>query len=260
MTAPLVALCTDFGLSDPYVGEMKAALHAQWARYPDLGSPPAVIDLCHDVPPGDVSAGAYVLARGARALPPGSVILAVVDPGVGTARPAVAAEGACLTVVGPGNGLFAKLLEGEDPSVRTFVAPPAWDGRPLSATFHGRDLFAPAAAHLAAGLPLAALGEAGTAADLGALPARPPGPGRVVWIDRFGNAITDAAPQMVAGRVVSLAGRTVAGPFRTYGEAPADAPFWYVGSGGTVEFALRDGNGARTYGWQIGMAVTVAAP
>ena len=107
MTAPAVALCTDFGLADPYVGEMKAALLVQWNRRPGMGERPAIIDLCHDVPAGDAAAGAYVLQRGLRVLPAGSVVLAVVDPGVGTSRPAVAAGARGLVFVGPGNGLFA---------------------------------------------------------------------------------------------------------------------------------------------------------
>jgi len=263
MTAPAVVLCTDFGLADPYVGEMKGALYAQWCRYPGVSERPAVIDLCHDVPAGDVAAGAFVLARGAGHFPPGTVFVAVIDPGVGTGRLALAVGAAGKIYVAPGNGLLAHLASEPDLVVRVFDRPPSADAGEPSATFHGRDLFAPTAAHLAAGLPLEAVGAPGTVSDLGVLPELvldDGALGRVVWIDRFGNAVTDVAPESAGGRALILDGLVVDGPRRTYGDAPAEAPFWYVGSGGTVEFALRGGHGARTFSWHVGMAVRLSAP
>jgi S-adenosyl-L-methionine hydrolase (adenosine-forming) len=84
--------------------------------------------------------------------------------------------------------------------------------------------------------------------------------GRVVWIDGFGNALTDIVPEAVGGRALILDGRVIDGPRLTYGDAAPDVPFWYVGSGGTVEFALRDGHGARTFSWHVGLAVRLSAP
>lgn len=261
MSAPAVVLCSDFGLVDTYVGEMKAALLQQWSRWPAHLPRPAIVDLSHGIPAGDIAAGALVLRRGAPRFPPATVFVAVVDPGVGTSRPAVAVRAGGRTYVGPGNGLFAHLAAEADLDVRLVDRAPAADGAPRSSTFHGRDLFAPTAAHLAMGRPLATVGEAGTVDDLGRCAEPPPAAGalgRIVWIDRFGNAVSDIAYPPRRG-TLALGGRGIDGPYDTYGSAPPGEPFWYLGSGATVEFALRDGNGAEKYGWQVGMAVGPAA-
>jgi len=259
VTAPVVLL-TDFGLDDVYVGELKAALLAQWERWPRERGRPAVVDLSHGVPAGDVAAGAWLLERAAPRFPAGSVFVAVVDPGVGTARPAVAVRAHGRISVAPGNGLLAHLADA--PDVEAVTLNPGFAARATgaapSATFHGRDLFAVAAAHLAMGAPLRLVGEPARADVLGAPPR--PAPGRVVWIDRFGNAVSDVpAPTQPTARVL-LNGRPVAGPYRTFGEAPADVPFWYAGSGGCVEFAVRDAHGAERHGWRSGLAVAVEIP
>jgi len=255
-----VVLTTDFGTADPYVGEMKAALLAQWARWPEGWPRPRIIDLCHDVPTGDVAAGAWLLARSAVRFPPGTVHVAVVDPGVGTSRPAVAASSGGRHFVGPGNGLLAFLRAYSDLEVAILARDFAVRARggPLSDTFHGRDLFAVAAAHLAMGAPLGLVGAPASPDDLGMEPGG--APGRVVWIDRFGNAISDVPAPATPGVRVTLDGRPIDGPFRTFGEAPPDTPFWYRGSGGCVEFAVRDTHGASRCDWRRGLAVDLEIP
>ncbi|MBK8166319.1 MAG: SAM-dependent chlorinase/fluorinase [bacterium] len=264
----LVTLLTDFGAADPWVAELKGALHSSWARYPQPVARPVVTDLGHDLPRGDVAAAAWFLERVAGTYPPGTVHLAVVDPGVGSTRPAIAcaARGQCF--VGPGNGLFS-FLRSEPGLVVVRLEEACGRGHPasglVSSTFHGRDLFAPAAARLALGEPAALLGPSADPAALGSLGAAAPGP-RLVWIDRFGNGISNLAAgsgeagRLAAGARLLVAGTIVPGPFTCYAEAPAGRPFWYWGSGGTLEIAVPGGSAARELGLAPGLALAVAAP
>lgn len=262
-----LTLLTDFGLRDPWVAEVKGAVHSAWARDPAAGPWPALHDLSHDIPRGDVAAAAWFLERAAATWPAGTVHLAVVDPGVGSERPAVAcaARGQCF--VGPGNGLFGFLRDDPDLLV-VDIAGLVGGGHPrtsqVSATFHGRDIFAPAAARLALGDPVALLGPALPAGALGTVPDAPSP--RVAWVDSFGNAISDLAADSPAGRLLAAgarleaAGSAVDGPFRCYAEAPAGRPFWYWGSGGTVEIAVPGGDAAAQLGLRPGLALQVGNP
>jgi S-adenosyl-L-methionine hydrolase (adenosine-forming) len=271
----VLTLLTDFGWADPWVAEVKGAICSQWARWPAPDPRPQLVDLGHDVPRGDVAAAAWFLERAAAAFPPGTVHLAVVDPGVGSARPAVAcaARGQCF--VGPGNGLLAFLAGAPDLLV-VRLEDLCGRGHPrdgqVSATFHGRDLFAPAAARLALGEPVALLGPPADAAALGALPApprssaAPAGAPRVVWVDHFGNAITDlvaeapAAAALAGGGRLLVGGQAVPGPFANYAAAPPGEPFWYWGSGGTLEIAVPGGHAAERLGLRPGLVLAVAVP
>lgn len=300
-----VALLTDFGVADPYVAEMKAALLAEWARFPDPEPLPVVVDVSHAVPPGDVAAGAWLLARVQPRFPAGTVFVAVVDPGVGTDRPALAVAARGQSFVGPGNGLLAFLAGDEPAPFAVRLDNPLYQrGGPdgPAPTFHGRDVFAPAAAHLALGVPLAQVGSAvpagrlaevlGPPAPAPACPAAPPSGapatptapppaaptmpaaggaagrpwGRLVWVDNFGNAISDIARDsapgaaLAEGATVRIGGVAVPGPLPTYAAAAAGAPFWYWGSGGTLEAAVRDAPAASRLGWRPGMAVERDAP
>lgn len=269
MNAPTIVLLTDFGTDDPYVAEMKAAILATWARYPDA-PPPPLVDLSHAVPPGDVVVAARWLARSAPRFPAGTVFVTVVDPGVGTDRPALALRADGRIHVGPGNGLFAGYAAAPDLSVvqlerRGYHL----DGAIPSATFHGRDVFSPAAAHLAWGVPLAQLGPPADATALGTRQqdAPPSGAlGRIVRIDRFGNAITDLRRDVAAGRalaegaVLTVGGVEAHGPVASFGAAPPGELVWYWGSGDEVELALRDDSAARVHQLQVGMALTRAMP
>ncbi len=258
MRCPAVVLLTDFGWRDPWVAEVKGALLSSWARWPGDEPQPVILDAGHDIPRGDVAAGAWFLGRILPRFPERTVVMAVVDPGVGTSRPWVAGAAGGRWVVGPGNGLLTDVVEGP-PVVLDPVR------RPVSATFHGRDIFAPAAAALAMGVPLTDLGRVGARADLGAAPYTPAGPA-IRWVDHFGNGISDlaegtpVADRLADGAPLVVDGRTIAGPFATYGAAPADAPFWYWGSGGTVEIAIPMGDAAGALGLHPGLVLDVGKP
>lgn len=264
----VVTLLTDFGLRDPWVAEVKGALHAAWARYPGLASAPAIVDLGHELPPGDVAAASWFLGRAAACFPAGTVHLAVVDPGVGSGRPAVACRARDQHFVGPGNGLLAFLRD--EPGLAVVrLEDLCGRGHPrtgeMSATFHGRDLFAPAAARLALGEPLGLLGPPAGPVDLGSPPGLQPGL-RLVWVDRFGNGISNlergSAParRLEAGARLLVGGIAVPGPFACYAEAPPAQPFWYWGSGGTLEIAVPGGSAAEALGLRPGLALEVPAP
>jgi S-adenosylmethionine hydrolase len=248
---PVITLLTDFGTSDSYVAEMKGVLLS--------GAPEAVlVDVTHEIPPGDIRAGQFLLARAWSRFPTGSVHLAVVDPGVGSSRRAIAARHAGHGFVGPDNGLLTPILSGA-----TVVALPIPAG--AAPTFHGRDVFAPAAAALASGTALDTLGQ--PIADPVRMP--PPEPemrdgalvGAVVYVDRFGTLVTNLpADRLSPAARVEIEGRD-AGPIRrTFAEANRGALVALIGSGGTVEVAVRDGSAARMLGAGAGSAVRARLP
>jgi hypothetical protein len=260
--APVVLL-TDFGSADWYVAAMKGVL---------LGLAPgaALVDLTHAIPPGDARRAAFVLAQAWPWFPAETVFVAVVDPGVGGARRALAARAAARSFVGPDNGVLTPALE--QPGARAVALDPARLAVPeLSATFHGRDLFAPAAARLAAGADLAALGPA-VADAVRLAPERPFARAgalvaHVVYVDRFGNCITDATREDVAAWLAGRdaaglrlrAGRAVvAGLARTYADAPEGAALALVGSGGRLEIAGRGGHAGARLGLAPGDPVELA--
>jgi S-adenosylmethionine hydrolase len=242
---PLITLTSDFGEGSPYVAAMKGRLLA--------GCPGAtLVDVSHSVPAFDVAGGAFVLWAGTRHFPPGAVHLAVVDPGVGTARRPLAARVGGSWYVGPDNGLLGLVLTGggvagegpSTPAEAIELLRPAEASR----TFEGRDVFAPAAAALAAGVAPGSLGR-----PLDGTPAPLPVAGPVVlWVDRFGNLVTNVRPP-VAGLMVG--GRVVSASAETFGEAPADTPFFYVGSMGFVEVGVREGRADERLGTGAGAPV-----
>jgi len=240
----MIVLFTDFGLEGPYVGQMKAALYRFAPTVP-------VIDLCHDVPAFDIEAAAHLLAALAPAFPRTATFVGLVDPGVGTAAREPAMIG-CDGVwfVGPDNGLF-DVVAARARTVRWRHV--TWRPPRLSASFHGRDLFAPVAARLARDdkvegveiAPPARLAAAG--ADLA----------RVIYIDRYGNAMTGLRAENVArARALRIAGRTLKFA-ETFGAAAAGEPFWYENANGLVEIALNQGRAAEALGLEVGTAVAL---
>lgn len=236
MAAPIITLLTDFGTADGYVAEMTGVLLT-------LAPGAQIVDASHDIPPQDVELGRLALARYWRRFPAGTVHLAVIDPGVGSSRAAIAVASDGRFLVGPDNGLLSPALVcGGARAVQLPVSETA------SRTFHGRDVFAPAAAALATGTPLADLGAPFDTPVVRRTPPahqRPDGriEGRVIAIDRFGNAITNlvARPGQldVAGRRLRV--------LRTYAAAVDDEPFALAGSGGLLEIAVRDGSAAARF-------------
>jgi S-adenosylmethionine hydrolase len=236
----LAAFLSDFGLDDVYVGVMKAVL---------LGRCPGaqIVDLTHGIPPQDVLLGALALEDALPYLPRDSVVVAVVDPGVGSERAALAARAGGCWLLGPDNGLLSWCLGDDAEVVRIEAA--RYRLPELSSTFHGRDVFAPAAAHLLMGAELSMLGApvetwvkldrpAPRRLDGGALEAH------VIAVDRFGNLILDArAGDLPARPLFSAAGRELRGMVRTYADADG-ALCALVGSFGRVEIALPNGSAA----------------
>jgi hypothetical protein len=249
---PIVTLLTDFGTADGYVAEVKGVLLSQ---APGI----TVVDASHDLPPQDVEAGRLALARYWRRFPHGTVHLAVVDPGVGSDRAALAVESDGRYLVGPDNGLLspALLLAGAR-AVRLPVPPRA------APTFHGRDLFAPAAARLACGARLDELGDPVDEPVVRRTPeARrlPDGTieGTVIAVDRFGNAITNLlAPSTIAHGGADLVVQGRALPVgRVYADAGPGGALALPGSNGLLEIAVRDGSAAERLGITRGARVAL---
>ncbi len=229
----IVTLLTDFGTTDSYVGELKGMLLS-------LAPEAVLVDVSHDIAPGDVAAASFVLGRAWRTFPAGTVHLAVVDPGVGTRRRALAADIAGHRFVAPDNGLLSDVFAAAHADIVSLPVPDT-----ASPTFHGRDVFAPAAARLARGAALAELGA--PVSDLVHLPPkrlRTEGAdviGQVVHVDRFGTLVTNLpASAVLPGAAVRLGRHTVV-VRATFGDVPPGDAVAFVGSGGTLEVAVRDG-------------------
>ena len=259
---PAITLLTDYGLADTYVGQLKGAI---------LSTCPAakLIDLTHVVPPQDVRTGAFLLWTAAEAFPPGSIHLAIVDPGVGTSRRAVAAQSARGDVfVGPDNGLLAPALDrlGGPTCVVELTNSRFW--RPaVSLTFHGRDIFGPVAGYLAQGVPLAQLGSLLQRLErpfVIPIPRRAPDEieGEILHVDGFGTLVTNIPGDRVAAAfMVGLKGQRILGrqgaPFES---VPRGSPLAILGSQGLLEIAVRDGNAAAVFGARVGDGVTARPP
>lgn len=244
----IVTLLTDFGVSDSYVAEMKAVLLA--------GAPSAtIVDVTHGVPPGDLRTGQYLLTRMWRRFPEGTIHLIVVDPGVGTPRRALAASAHGHFFVAPDNGLLTSLLDSA--RVVQLTVPDS-----ASATFHGRDVFAPAAARLAAGEALSRLGSEISNAQRTPLPTvREEGEavvGEVLHIDRFGTLVTNIPREYVTlGSHATVAGGYHAPIHRTFSDVQSGALVAFVGSDGTLEVAARGRSAAQVTGAALGAEVRV---
>lgn len=241
----MIVLFTDFGLAGPYTGQMKAVLAREAPGVP-------VFDLFPDAPAFDPKLSAYLLAAYAPWFPAGTVFLCVVDPGVGTERPAVVVEADGRWFVGPGNGLFELVLRRAE---RARVWRIAWTPPDLSASFHGRDLFAPIAAELAVRGPTERLAPLDPAAVR--RPGWPDDLPQVVYVDVYGNAMTGLRAAVVSPSISLLvAGRRVS-PGRTFGEVPEGEALWYKNSTGLVEIAVNQGRAADTLGLSPGTDVAL---
>lgn len=243
---PVITLLTDFGTTDAYIAEVKGVL---------LSALPGatLVDITHGVAPGDVRAAAHIIGRAWRHFPAGTVHLVVVDPGVGTARAALAlrAHGHCF--IGPDNGVFTELLRDAEVEIVTLTVPAG-----AAPTFHGRDVFAPAAAALADGRPLHLLGDtfAGIPERLSTREPHYEGKtliGEVIYVDRFGTLVTNfTAGNLPAYATIEIEGIDVGALGRTFGDVPAGGLVAYLGSGGQIEIAVRDGSAARRFGIGVG--------
>ena len=241
----IITLLTDFGSADGYVGEMKGVLAA--------GAPECmVVDITHDIPAHDIDAGRLAVARYWHRFPVGTVHIAIVDPGVGSARAALAVESEGRMLVGPDNGILSPAMLHQGARCVSLPIPSS-----AAPTFHGRDVFAPAAVQFAQGVELDALGEPlatpivrrtpeAVRADDGSIH------GVVIAIDRFGNLVTNLITRRTG--TVSLGGQAIV-IRRTYSDVAPGEIVALVGSSGLVEIAVRDGSAAKALEVERGQKV-----
>jgi S-adenosyl-L-methionine hydrolase (adenosine-forming) len=258
---PVIALLSDFGTHDHYAGTMKGVMIG---ICPDV----TLIDISHDITPHDIVEGALQLAASARYFPAGTIFLAIVDPGVGSARRGIAVDAGDYRFVAPDNGVLTMVL-GEMPPKRIVELTERRYARPtVSRTFEGRDRFAPAAAWLAKGIQLSALGRTVTSyhqvdipqVDVGAARLR----GVVLLADRFGNLVTNIDRRtfetFTRAQPVSLkvAGHAIAGVVATYADIRAGEVCALFGSTDHLEFAANGGSAAAALGVSRGAAVEIS--
>lgn len=264
----IITLLTDFGIEDEYVGAMKGVI---------LGIAPhaRLVDITHQVAPQAIGEASYLLGAAYPYFPPGTVHIAVVDPGVGGERRAIAVATPAAVFLGPDNGLLAPVLQaereqwGERAEVRELSNRSLWRAA-VSSTFHGRDVFAPTAAHLLNGAPLADLGS--VLEEVHPSTVQPPRSdvhgalhGEIVHVDRFGNCISNITRRHLkdaglSGALrVEIAGQHVAGLYTTYSAAPVGIPIALIGSSGHLELAVREGQASRALTVVTGTRLRVAA-
>jgi S-adenosylmethionine hydrolase len=277
---PLITLTTDFGTADGYVGTMKGVV---LSIVPEA----QLVDISHSIAPQDVRQAAYVLYTAYRFFPRHTVHLVVVDPGVGSVRRPVALRTPAGTFVGPDNGVFSYVMACEPVEALVELASPRYRLPEVSQTFHGRDVFSPAAAHLAAGVPIAALGPAvhnpitlpSPRLEMAANNAT----GEILHADHFGNVITSIGlltwdgkhvslvPTFQAGEggrpigarlqadkaTVLIADQEIHGVHRTYADVEHGETLALVGSEGHLEIAVREGSAASKLNLESGQTVTL---
>jgi S-adenosyl-L-methionine hydrolase (adenosine-forming) len=237
--APPVTLLTDFGTRDGYVAAMRGIIAAL--------APNAVVDdASHDIPPGDVRAAAFALSRYWKRYPNGTVHVVVVDPGVGSQRRALAINADDRFLVGPDNGVLSQVIRAASYCRIVHITRAEFLPDEVSATFHGRDIFAPVAAQLARGGQIDSLGPTVSDPVMLELPMAVASErrvrGEIVYVDRFGNLISNIpAVLLIDGLEVKLEGHSVGTVRRTYSEANSGDPLAIVNSDGVLEIAVRDG-------------------
>jgi S-adenosylmethionine hydrolase len=262
MSRPVIALLTDFGLRDHYVAAMKGVI---------LGIAPDVtlVDITHEIAPQDVLSAALELAACYRDFPPRSIFLVVVDPGVGTSRRPIAASAGDHVFVAPDNGVLGPVFEQQVPSIVVELTEREYARPEISRTFEGRDRFAPAAAWLARGTDIRALGP--SVATFARLDVPQPRMGdravvgEVLKVDRFGNLISNIDRRLLetvardGTPVIRIGGHDVTRVVRTYGEVPRGGVCALVGSSRYVEIAANGDSAARLLDLERGARVVVAA-
>jgi S-adenosylmethionine hydrolase len=257
----LITLTTDFGLKDPFVGVMKGVI----AR---INPSAAVVDLTHGIPPQDVLAAAMILRDATKYFPRGTIHVAVVDPGVGSARRPVLLESNEAYFVGPDNGIFSFVFEERQPSRIVHLSNPRYYLEPTSATFHGRDIFAPLAAYLSLGVAPDAFGETlnnyARISWPSILRSDRSVAGEIVYIDGFGNLFSNIREQDLAGLkrervIITMGALTIRGLARNYAAVEKGQPLAVVNSWGLLEIAANGGSAARLLHASIGDKIYLSA-
>jgi hypothetical protein len=265
----LITLTTDFGLQDGFVGMMKGVILS-------INPHATIVDITHDIAPQRIEQGAFLFASAVKYFPANAIHVVVVDPGVGGARRPIALQCGETFFVAPDNGVLTRAIDNYQLSIvnseirAVHLTNSAYWLPRVSATFHGRDIFAPVAAHLSLGVPLAALGDliddwVILSAHVNATRRGDEIVGRVVHIDRFGNALTNIGEELLAGMdrarvIVRVGAHTLRGIRATYSSvAPGDA-LALISSAWQMEIAVREGNAAHALAIHLGdeVVVTVA--
>ena len=241
----VIVLFTDFGLAGPYTGQVTAVLHQRAPEVP-------IIPLFADAPSEQPKPAAYLLAAYGAWFPPGTVLLCVVDPGVGSERRAVVVEAEGRIYVGPDNGLFDIVMRRASEACLWEII---WHPGPLSPSFHGRDLFAPVAARLAVGDPLTEMAQ--PAADRSAARGWPDDLAEIVYLDHYGNAMTGLRGALLAPGTRLIAGGYSLEPAATFSAVPPGEAFWYINSNGLAEIAVNGARAVETLGLAIGSEVAI---
>ncbi|MEJ2732629.1 MAG: SAM-dependent chlorinase/fluorinase [Anaerolineae bacterium] len=258
MSTPIITLTTDFGQSDSYVGAMKGVILS-------LCPEATLVDICHEIHPQAVRQAAYVLSTAIPYFPPGTVHLVVVDPGVGSQRRPIVVQSGRALYVAPDNGVLSFGLRQDPPQLAIHLTEPTYRLSRISATFHGRDIFAPAAAHLACGSAPSEMGEPISLSDLCTLPTIEPQQqadgtwlGEILHIDRFGNLITNfQSPEPQSTFAVMVAEQRIDTLSRTFAAVGPGELVAYVGSTDYLEIAVREGNAAHWLQLDVGDPVQV---
>jgi S-adenosyl-L-methionine hydrolase (adenosine-forming) len=262
---PTISLMTDFGIKDGNVGVMKGVI---WGICPSA----QISDLSHMIAPQNIREAALILARSAPYFPPGSVHVIVVDPGVGTARRPIAARIGEQFFVCPDNGILTALLEKAEtenqPVEIVHLTRPEYWLKKISHVFHGRDIFAPVAAHLASGIPLAQVGDPATDPVKLAIP-RPEQTargwkGEIIHIDHFGNLATNIREEHLREirperAIVTIGTARIEGMINTFGERPVGELVALLGSTGNLIISVVNGSAAARLEAKVGMEVEVSA-
>ena len=254
----LITLLTDFGTRDHFVGTMKGVILS-------INPEARIVDISHDISPGDIRAAAFVLAQAYPYFPPGTIHVVVVDPGVGSSRRAIAARTPNGYFIAPDNGVLAWVFSCHRDCDVVALTQPRFHRPHVSRTFHGRDIFCPVAAHLSRGVPFEELGPKIVDFDAGTVeqPKKHGNilRGRVIYVDRFGNLVTNVPHEALERRpLVSVR----VGPLvidrlsESYAERAAGEPLAILGSHGFLEIAARDDNAAQKWRLSRDMPVEIA--
>jgi S-adenosylmethionine hydrolase len=260
MRKPILTLTTDFGLADHYVGAMKGVILS-------ICPQAHIVDISHEIKPFEIGEGAYVIAQAYRWYPKGTVHTVVVDPGVGTLRRPILMQAAGQFFIAPDNGVLAMIYSREKHKIRQ-ISNDRYFLKPVSNTFHGRDIFSPVAAHIAAGVPPAKMGKT---IDDYLRPAfeKPQRSGKRTWsgrilkIDRFGNIVTnfhvEEFPDLERRDFIMKVGlREIPVLARNYAESSPGEVFLIVGSSGYVEVSVNQGSAAKALGCETGSAAELS--
>lgn len=258
VSRPVVTLTTDFGQTDGYVGTMKGVILS-------ICPEATLVDITHEIRPQALRQAAHVLSTAVPHFPAGTVHLVVVDPGVGSMRRAIVVQSRQATYVAPDNGVLSLALRQDPARLAVHLTRPRYRLAPVSATFHGRDILAPAAAHLACGTTPKDMGEAIAASELVTLPRMEPQPqasgtwrGEILHIDHFGNLVTSFRITHPQSRIQILAGtHRISKLSHTFADVRPGELVAYVGSSGYLEIAMREGSAAHELDLNVGDPIEV---